>query len=146
MPDPIYAIGDIHGQITMLEDVLARIDADGGSNARIVFLGDYVDRGPDSRGVLECLAKGRSQGYKWILLKGNHDRMFQWFMEDPPKHDPYLFAGYHWFHKVIGGQQINEILWNHGEQIPSTINDTRSCSRRRPTISPEPHPITGSQF
>jgi len=105
MPDPIYAIGDIHGQITMLEDALERIDADGGSNARIVFLGDYVDRGPDSRGVLECLTNGRSQGYKWILLKGNHDRMFQWFMEDPPRHDPYLFAGYHWFHNVIGGEQ-----------------------------------------
>ena len=47
MPAPIYAIGDIHGQREMLGEALERIAADGGPDAQVVFLGDYVDRGPD---------------------------------------------------------------------------------------------------
>ena len=45
----IYAIGDIHGQLGQLDEALRLIEQDGGRNARIVFLGDYTDRGPDSR-------------------------------------------------------------------------------------------------
>ena len=103
MTQPIYAIGDIHGQLGMLEDALARIDRDGGSQAQVVFLGDYVDRGPDCSGVIETLISGQQAGRNWITLKGNHDRMFQWFMEDVPRHDPHLLVGYHWFHDRIGG-------------------------------------------
>ncbi|MCE8006258.1 metallophosphoesterase family protein [Aestuariivita sp.] len=103
MTDPIYAIGDIHGQLAMLEEALDKIASDGGPDARIVFLGDYVDRGPDCRGVIERLVQGQSEGRNWVTLKGNHDRMFQWFMEDTPRHDPHLLVGFHWFHDLIGG-------------------------------------------
>lgn len=103
MTQPIYAIGDIHGQHAMLTDALARIEADGGADARIVFLGDYVDRGTDSRAVIDTLIQGQSEGRNWTCLKGNHDRMFQWFMEDTPRHDPHLLVGFHWFHDRIGG-------------------------------------------
>ena len=51
----IYAIGDIHGQLKQLDRALSLIETDGGSNAEIVFLGDYIDRGQDSRGVLAYL-------------------------------------------------------------------------------------------
>ncbi|QBR37939.1 serine/threonine protein phosphatase [Leisingera sp. NJS201] len=87
----------------MLEEALARIEADGGPDARVVFLGDYTDRGPDSRGVIERLIAGQEEGRDWICLKGNHDRMFEWFMEDIPRHDPHLLIGYHWLHERIGG-------------------------------------------
>ncbi|MBQ4825550.1 serine/threonine protein phosphatase [Leisingera sp. HS039] len=103
MTAPLYAIGDIHGQLAMLEEALARIEADGGPDARVVFLGDYTDRGPDSRGVIERLIAGQEEGRDWICLKGNHDRMFEWFMEDIPRHDPHLLIGYHWLHERIGG-------------------------------------------
>ncbi|WP_050930131.1 metallophosphoesterase family protein [Aestuariivita boseongensis] len=105
MTRPLYAIGDIHGQHGMLEDALARIEADGGPDAPVVFLGDYVDRGPDSRAVIDTLIKGQSQGRNWTCLKGNHDRLFQWFMEDTPRHDPHLLVGFHWFHDRIGGTE-----------------------------------------
>ena len=49
----IYAIGDIHGQLKQLDRALSLIETDGGSNAEIVFLGDYTDRGLESRGVIE---------------------------------------------------------------------------------------------
>lgn len=105
MNTPIYAIGDIHGQLGMLEDALALIDADGGADAKIVFLGDYVDRGPDSRGVLELLSRGLSEGRNWTCLKGNHDRMMEWYLDTPPRHDPYLLVGYDWMHARIGGRE-----------------------------------------
>ena len=105
MTQPIYAIGDIHGQLAMLEDALALIERDGGADARIVFLGDYVDRGPDSRGVLDLLSAGLSEGRNWICLKGNHDRMMEWYLDTPPRHDPYMLVGYHWMHERIGGQE-----------------------------------------
>lgn len=103
MTQPIYAIGDIHGQLGMLEDALALIETDSGGNAHVVFLGDYVDRGAHSRGVLDTLIAGMAEGRNWTPLKGNHDRMFQWFMEDVPRHDPHLLVGYHWFHDRLGG-------------------------------------------
>lgn len=105
MTHPIYAIGDIHGQLGMLDDALALIERDGGSDAQIIFLGDYVDRGPDSRGVIDTLIAGLAKGRNWTPIKGNHDRMFQWFLEDVPRHDPHLLVGLHYFHDRIGGVQ-----------------------------------------
>ncbi|WP_025051938.1 metallophosphoesterase family protein [Sulfitobacter noctilucae] len=103
MTQPIYAIGDIHGQLTELEHALARIEADGGADARIVFLGDYTDRGPDSRGVIDRLVDGQAQGRNWSFIMGNHDRMFSWFMEDYPRHEAYLPTELYWLHARLGG-------------------------------------------
>ncbi|MTI01045.1 metallophosphoesterase family protein [Roseibium sp. RKSG952] len=103
MTTPVYAVGDLHGQLAEFERVLTLIERDGGPDARIVFLGDYVDRGPDSRGLLERLIEGHDKGRDWITLLGNHDRMFAWFMEETPRHDPHLLVGYHWLHERLGG-------------------------------------------
>ena len=113
---PIYAVGDIHGQKTMLEDALARIDRDGGG--RVVFLGDYTDRGPDSCGVVELLRNGQNEGRDWITLKGNHDRMFEMFLRDHPANDDRLLVGYHWLHDRIGGI---ETLASYGVDVPDGI-------------------------
>jgi len=104
MSDPIYAIGDIHGQKTMLEDALARIEADGGPGAPVVFLGDLVDRGPDSAGVIDLLQKGVAEGRNWTVLRGNHDRMYSYFMGDLPRPDPQVLLGMDWFSDRIGGR------------------------------------------
>jgi serine/threonine protein phosphatase 1 len=114
MTQPIYAIGDIHGQLGMLEEALARIEADGGPDARVVFLGDYVDRGPESRGVIELLSQGLAAGRNWVCLMGNHDRMFSMFMEDYPRNDARLLVGYHWLHDRIGGA---ETLQSYGAEV-----------------------------
>lgn len=103
MTDPIYAIGDIHGQLEQLHKVLDKIERDGGPNAKIVFLGDYVDRGPNSKDVIELLADGVKSGKNWHCILGNHDRMFSMFMEDYPRTDYRLKPGYDWFHERIGG-------------------------------------------
>lgn len=105
MSDPIYAIGDIHGQFEMLQRALEKIERDGGPDAKIVFLGDYVDRGPQSQQVIQLLMDGANAGKNWTCLLGNHDRMFSMFMEGEPRTDPHLLVGYHWFHDRIGGAQ-----------------------------------------
>ena len=128
-----YAIGDIHGQRSMLEDMLANIERDAdsaGQYARIVFLGDYVDRGPDSAGVLALLAQGVADGRDWIMLKGNHDRMMGWFLKEEPRHDPHLLVGYHWLHERIGGTNT---LASYGvelgerRRLRDVANETRAA-------------------
>lgn len=104
MPKPIYAVGDIHGQLHELDRVLGLIEQDGGPDAEIVFVGDYVDRGADSAKVLDRLIAGRKAAKPWICLKGNHDRMFEWFMQTYPKHDAHLPIELSWLHPRLGGE------------------------------------------
>jgi serine/threonine protein phosphatase 1 len=71
----LYAIGDIHGSLQKLRDLLTLCErhADG-RTATFIFLGDYIDRGPDSRGVIEALIELQSQRPdRFIALKGNHE-------------------------------------------------------------------------
>lgn len=104
----IYAIGDIHGQLEMLRDVHALIATDraatGDTAADVVHIGDLTDRGPDSRGVIRYLIEGIARGEPWVVLKGNHDRMFEGFLSDPDYHDPGLRADLYWTHPRLGGE------------------------------------------
>lgn len=84
----IYAIGDIHGQRAMLEAAHERIARDGGDHALVVHVGDLIDRGPDSRGVIELLMDGQARGRNWLVVKGNHDRQLPNFLRDPRWIDP----------------------------------------------------------
>lgn len=100
---PIYAIGDIHGQSDMLDAALSLIANDGGPDAQVVFLGDYTDRGPDSRGVIERLIAGRDAGRDWVILRGNHDRLFTRFVRHGIAHDDRVRSGIHWINPRLGG-------------------------------------------
>ena len=72
----VYAIGDIHGRADLLSEMLAVIDADLARSMPPdpieVFLGDYVDRGPDSSKTLDLLIQ-RGRTRKTVFLKGNHE-------------------------------------------------------------------------
>lgn len=103
MTRPVYAIGDVHGQAELLDRALGLIEADGGPDARVVFLGDYVDRGPDSRGVLDRLARGLDEGRNWVALLGNHDRMFHRFVTEAVIDDANISSGRSWLNRALGG-------------------------------------------
>ncbi|GHC55184.1 metallophosphoesterase family protein [Neogemmobacter tilapiae] len=99
-----YAIGDIHGQLGKLQAAHGLIAADGaGPEDVIVHVGDLVDRGPDSRGVIDWLMAGQAGGAPWVVLKGNHDRMFVGFVGDAGHVDPGLRADLSYLHPKIGG-------------------------------------------
>ncbi len=82
----LFAIGDIHGRADLLEIMLERIDADLAADApddwRIVLLGDYVDRGPDSARVLDIIAARVAQDHRHVALMGNHDQRLATFLTD----------------------------------------------------------------
>lgn len=99
----IYAIPDIHGHLAKLDRALRLIEADGGPDAEVVFLGDYVDRGPDSASVLQRLMDGQAQGRRWTCLKGNHDRLLQNFVIDGVAHDDRIRSGRTWLDPKLGG-------------------------------------------
>lgn len=81
----IYAIGDIHGRLDLLDRAIDAIDRDlreQGGDAITVTLGDYIDRGPASRGVLDRLSVNPFPT-PYVALKGNHELMLDAFLADP---------------------------------------------------------------
>jgi serine/threonine protein phosphatase 1 len=82
----VYAVGDIHGRLDLLEDLLRRIREDAGHYAGdteriLVFLGDYIDRGPASRGVVDRLLEGPLDGFVTVRLMGNHEEALLSFLD-----------------------------------------------------------------
>lgn len=93
-----YAIGDIHGRMDLLTDLLKRIAADDAALATVphkglVFLGDFVDRGPDSAGVVDLVSSDPLPGFTTIALMGNHERLMLDFMADPEHAELWLING-----------------------------------------------------
>ncbi|KEJ90594.1 metallophosphoesterase family protein [Sulfitobacter donghicola] len=121
MTKPIYAIGDVHGQIEELNRVLALIEKDGGPDAEVVFIGDYTDRGANSAEVIDTLIQGLAVGKPWRCLMGNHDRMFSWFMRDYPQHDAYLPVYLYWLHERLGGDTT---MASYGVKMKETDRQT----------------------
>jgi len=80
----VYAVGDIHGRLDLFEDMIAQIEADDGARndaeTTVILLGDLVDRGPDSAGVIEAARQWQSRRTV-RLLAGNHEEMFLRAME-----------------------------------------------------------------
>jgi len=73
----LYAFGDIHGEAEKLDELLESLPLR--DDDRLVFLGDYVDRGPDSHGVIERLVELRER-YSCVFLLGNHESMLLDFL------------------------------------------------------------------
>jgi serine/threonine protein phosphatase 1 len=81
-----YVIPDIHGRADLLRDALAAITAHAlGHEGTIVALGDYVDKGPDNKAVIDLLRDDPAPGWPFIALKGNHDAMMVEALRNPSK-------------------------------------------------------------
>ena len=89
-----YVIPDIHGRYDLLCDGLAEIAARAaGKTSVIVTIGDYVDKGPDSREVIDRLLSGVGEGFSLVALKGNHDAMMVDALRDPAKMAAWIAKG-----------------------------------------------------
>lgn len=107
----VWAVGDIHGCLDLLKALVEAIVEDTRKSSAqktiVVFLGDYVDRGPDSRGVIRYLAGlGQDELIEWHFLKGNHEDTMLQFLTDPR-------VGQQWCE--YGG---NETLESYGLRAP----------------------------
>jgi len=123
----VYAIGDVHGECRCLRSLLAMIaeDAAGLQGVRplLVFLGDYIDRGPDSRDVLELLrqvaAAQDDGGPACRFLLGNHEVAMLEFLRDP-------VAGAGWLN--FGGA---EALVSYGVRASVGVAGAERCRTMR---------------
>jgi calcineurin-like phosphoesterase family protein len=89
-----YVIPDIHGRYDLLSGALAAISArSGGAAGVIITIGDYVDKGPDSKAVIDRLLSGVDAGFSLVALKGNHDAMMVEALRDPAKMASWLGKG-----------------------------------------------------
>lgn len=93
----VYAVGDVHGRVDLLRRLDARIRADAdaapaGSRV-VVYLGDYVDRGARSRGVLDRLIENPIPGFETVHLLGNHEAFLLEFLDDPAHGDVWVCNG-----------------------------------------------------
>jgi serine/threonine protein phosphatase 1 len=107
----LYAIGDIHGRLDLLDrmiDAIRRDVEEHGDDAITVTLGDYIDRGPASRGVMDRLAANPFPT-PYIALKGNHEALLEAFLIDPA-------VGKHW--RSLGGP---ETLHSYGVPVNGVI-------------------------
>lgn len=72
----IFAIGDIHGCFEKLRTLIEQIEFNKEEDS-LIFLGDYIDRGPQSKDVIEYFLRLSQDGHNMVFLKGNHEAMFQ---------------------------------------------------------------------
>jgi serine/threonine protein phosphatase 1 len=114
----IYAVGDIHGRLDLLRKLhdLIAADAKGADAAvkTIVYLGDYVDRGLDSRGVIDCLMDETPAGLNAVYLKGNHEAVTLEFLDDAAVGEDWL---------QFGGDAT---LYSYGVQLAGTAGGQRN--------------------
>jgi serine/threonine protein phosphatase 1 len=89
-----YVIPDIHGRYDLLCDGLAEIAAhSNGASGVVVAIGDYVDKGPDSKAVVDRLLSGVGKGLSLVALKGNHDALMVEALRDPSKMAAWIAKG-----------------------------------------------------
>lgn len=81
------AIGDIHGNLGPLEDLLSQVVPEMRPEDTLVFLGDYIDRGPDSKGCVERILRLKSAGaFQVVTLMGNHEQWMLRSLHNPMRH------------------------------------------------------------
>lgn len=113
----VYAVGDIHGRLDVMEPLIYAIAKDSAETNPVdlpllVFLGDYVDRGPASKGVVDLILRLKAEtGVEVRALKGNHEEALLNFLEDPRYGPPWADHG--------GGATLQ----SYGVQPPAMRND-----------------------
>lgn len=113
----VYAVGDIHGRADLLERLLEQIWADAPETSNtLVFLGDYVDRGPSTKAVLDLLIDLKRPGWDIVCLRGNHEQILLEYLQNPEVYQAW---------RSFGG---TETLLSYGVR-PPVFSDTKELQR-----------------
>lgn len=139
----IYAIGDIHGCAAELDTLIDKIAADGDSTdlassvfsdgaddqapkpQQLIFLGDYVDRGPDSKGVIDRLIALKKARPESIFLKGNHEAIMLDFLNDPEDMLHWLEWG---GEETLASYGVTKALSRPGEDLAAELSEKMPAS------------------
>lgn len=117
----LYAVGDIHGCAALLDALLAQIRADAPpapARTRLIFLGDYVDRGPDSKGVIDRLIALKNASPETIFLRGNHEQAMLDFLDKPDHNEEWL----HWGgDKTLESYGVEKIWTRHPQALAEDL-------------------------
>ena len=129
----VYAVGDIHGCAQLLAEALEKIDADAAARrlarATEVFIGDYIDRGSDSFGVIEALShRRRSRGS--VLLGGNHEAMLGQFLAKPATLPVFLQLGGLATLLSYGVKPSGRLDESAGERVAAEFKEALPASHR----------------
>ncbi len=128
----IYVIGDIHGRADLLRHLHEMIANDAASRGwarnQLIYLGDYIDRGPDSRGVIALAMSDSPKGFGKLHLRGNHEAMLLEFLEDPSRGSAWL---------NIGGDAV---LREYGIAVPSEFSPSAHLGRTARLLAEALHP------
>lgn len=135
----LYAIGDIHGYAGHFADLQARLLQDGLEPDRdtVVFLGDYIDRGPESRRVVEMVRASLERFPHWVALMGNHEAMLVYLLQngadDREEFDLWWYQGGRETFLSYGGT-----LGDHADHLRSLVSvigaDTRDWLASLPSM------------
>lgn len=144
----VYAIGDVHGCIDQLKALLIKIVAHQKNapceRSKIIFLGDYVDRGPANKEVIDYLISFSQSEADVVFLKGNHDQRFEGFYKTPCNvGDEFMRWG--------GGPTLRDygIVPHHGERFTSLgerLNKNLPASHRKFLENLEHFHVEGDYF
>jgi serine/threonine protein phosphatase 1 len=110
---PTYAIADLHGRFDLLCRAIDLIEADAGEDGgTFMCLGDFVDRGPQSRNIIDLLMAGPQRpNWRWIVLQGNHEAMMLEVLANPT---PHLMR---WWVGNGGGQTLQSYGYREGDAL-----------------------------
>lgn len=105
---PTYAVGDLHGCKQTFKQLLRKIKLKKEDN--LVLLGDYIDRGPDSKGVFDLIFDYQDKGYQVRYIRGNHEQiLLDAVMGDADEHLRFLSAGGKATLKSFGVKRADQI-------------------------------------
>lgn len=130
----VYAIGDVHGRNDLLQSLLEQIDRDnaarGAADTQIIFLGDLVDRGDDSAGVIETAMKMQASSHNVRFLLGNHEEIF---LKSCRIRDVKTLR---FFLKIGGDATLQSYPIPRSEYLALTLEE---LAERLPSLIPEAH-------
>lgn len=107
-----YAIADLHGRFDLLCTAISTIEAHSLEGGKLVVLGDFVDRGPQSRSIVDLLMAGpQSPGWEWVVLQGNHESMMLEVLANP---SPQLLR---WWVGNGGGKTLESYGYHQGDSL-----------------------------
>lgn len=133
--DRVFAIGDVHGLKDLASKAEARIAADpdfSPETSLILYMGDLVDRGPDSAFLLDWLLISSKTGASRMFLRGNHEAMMAAYLDSPTDHPNWLdFGGYETLNSYGVLERPEKLRRMKDKEISQLLNTTVPESHRR---------------